>query len=119
MSIDEMPAGREMDGQIHVLVFNKAVPTDHDWLHDTFCDCVPRYSTDIVAAWAVVEKLRAGGIYFTIRTDIIWDVTLWDGNEGTWNAGGCQDKWLVDVQAKTAPLAICRAALKAASNKNR
>ena len=59
--------------------------------------CARRYSTDISAAWEVVEKLERD-YAVTIRTWGIWEVFVDTVCYGT---------------ADTAPLAICRAALKA------
>ena len=65
-------------------------------------ELLPAYSTDIAAAWLVVEKLRADGYSFKIYVDfVLWmvrfgakaDVLMWYGD------------------AETAPLAIVRAAL--------
>ena len=62
---------------------------------------LPLYSTDIAAAWEVVEKLRGDRI--TVG------VTAYDRDvECEIHIGG-----LHTVRAETAPLAICRAALKA------
>lgn len=71
---------------------------------------VPRYSSDIRAAWAVLEKLK----------EKHGDVQLYSGpftkNEGFWE---CQiedsrtDGVIVCVEAETPSLAICRAARKA------
>jgi hypothetical protein len=66
------------------------------------CAVPPRYSTDITAAWEVVEKMPRlelikypGGHFFA----------------GTGYAD--EDGWEFEAEAPTAPLAICRAALKA------
>lgn len=68
------------------------------------CLPVPRYSTDISAAWKVVEAL-CGPDYRACRID--------------WAAGQCgcsfvtvhAGSWLGHAGAETVPLAICRAAL--------
>ena len=72
---------------------------------------LPHYSTDIAAAWQVVEKLRADCVFANIGPD--------PSEGGGYN---CQFHWaeghdefdirLEDAAAPTAPLAICRAALK-------
>ena len=121
MDIDNLPAGRELDALIAEKVFGSPKPTvafdnvhicspdgvwawiatkadgsDFDWR-----PLLP-YSRDIAAAWEVVEKMR--NYCFTI------------GNlpSGYWNASfhGTVDVVGSDT-AETAPLAICRAALKA------
>lgn len=60
---------------------------------------VPPYSTDIAAAWGVVEKLRERGFGFSLNDGWI-----------AWFLAGRSD-WHAD--AETAPHAICLAALKA------
>ena len=64
-------------------------------------------STDIVAAWEVVEKLRGIGILVTIGP---WP---WHGKyrATTWNSD--RRKHENETIAGTAPLAICYIALKA------
>lgn len=127
MNIDAMPAGRELDALVAEKVMgwtacdaNEAYPR---WMHgdpgDEFAEagrgrgCAPlttawrvpysRYSTDIAAAWEVVEKVRGDR-----------DVWLqWDSETSIW---GCQFfSGGHECFADTAPLAICRAALKAVS----
>ena len=66
---------------------------------------VPKHSSDIAAAWEVVAKLygRNGGYFMLERFD--------SELGGDWRSVlGIED---VDGIAPTAPLAICRAALKA------
>ncbi len=76
------------------------------------CQYPPHYSTDIAAAWTVVEKLRVHGeVAFSLVTASMM-------SEG-------HDEWVArfDIQHpkyhfefafdKSAPLAICKAALKA------
>lgn len=75
-------------------------------------DSVPRYSTDIAAAWRVVAKLRDDGWWFALKQDNtdIWDACFWRGEPRGWfptvEARGCSHN-------NSAPLAICRAALPA------
>ncbi|RPJ36270.1 MAG: hypothetical protein EHM35_08405 [Planctomycetaceae bacterium] len=79
------------------------VPRDYRFAHGDF----PCYSTDIAAAWLVVEKLIAKGYEFTLEDD----------KQGFM----CRFDWVSPVvvgwagveHAPTAPLAICRAALAA------
>lgn len=128
MNYDEMPAGREMDALIAEKVMGwttyeeyvhgplmhgggmmtlyrgdgaqfKKDNTTHTWSVDCFCP-----STDIAAAWEVVEKL-ADEVYVeyghrpSIQShgNVGWLVRF-RFHRGTW--------------ADTVPLAICRAALK-------
>ena len=64
---------------------------------------IHHFSTDIAAAWLVVEKLKDefGEI----------EITVWGGGWGECTQVNIGD--LPQVEADTAPLAICRAALKA------
>ena len=123
MKIDEIPAGREMDALIAEKVMGwKPVPINH-WLPEgkgrgdkpclwlfnhhpqygeqtrSMCDFRP--STDISAAWEVAERIYQKGAQFSVKI----------GRPGGWRA------WVglnvgSDAVAPTAPLAICRAALK-------
>ena len=68
---------------------------------------VPHYSTDIAAAWEIVEKLRHDRFPF-VSVGIDWYGKTWEARFGVNQHGnslgyaqGCE----------TAPLAICRAAL--------
>jgi hypothetical protein len=70
----------------------------------------PPYSTDIAAAWLVLELLisECGGCFST-----------WSGDGGDWACvfGEDADDEMLDVETRgaisdSAPLAICRAALK-------
>ena len=72
----------------------------YQYEHGSTCRrVVPEYSTDIAAAWEVVEKLRPTGPKLSIHAARLgYDVEYGPG-------------WF--VSAPTAPLAICRAALKA------
>ena len=71
------------------------------------------YSTDISAAWAVVERLSSDGEYFSLTHT---------AGHSEFAAYDVEDKpvWIADFyghegEAPAAPLAICRAALKAVS----
>lgn len=86
-----MPAGREMDVQILANVFNKLSYR-----------ILPKYSTDIAAAWLVVEKFPFCSLDFDATN---WRCELSDG-----------DKIFIassDLRNPSAPLAICRAAVMA------
>lgn len=73
---------------------------------DSFDGEIKIYSSDIYAAWDVAEKLRAEGLYFEIHNDKAeWSLTGYDGYNAERKSG-------VDGSARTAPLAICLAALK-------
>jgi hypothetical protein len=122
--MEEMKSGRELDALIAEKVmgypaFAKQVleqlgahllgEGEHE--HCLVCgrgidgtlECLPYYSTDIAAAWEVVEKLR---------------LAIAPGDEGGWIAAS--SAYHLDAgraeRADTAPHAICLAALKAAEN---
>ena len=103
--------GRELDAAVHECVFGRRVkwatpsaafnfPFDPDTRMR-----IPHYSTDIAAAWQVVERMRERGLYFELGVASkapyakAW---LWN-KDNYWQAEG-----------RTAPEAICRAALWAA-----
>ena len=95
MDIDKMEAGREMDALIE------------ERLRFVRMETPEPYSTDISAAWLVVEKFlphfRIECFEDSVNTDEEgWHCDIWTV-KGHACAEGCD----------TAPLAICRAALKA------
>ena len=77
----------------------------HNWNHDGLDP--PPYSTDIAAAWEVVEKIKSlpAGIDILVRANCVAiDLHMFDMADGL----------VKDIEAgdaTTAPLAICRAAL--------
>ena len=90
------PAGRRMDYWVSQRVFDR-------WPDSLTADMVPDYSTDIAAAWQVVEKLVSSG----------WGAFGWDGFDHG-------HRWIVGfgnsrAEAATMPLAVCRAALLVAT----
>ncbi len=80
--------------------------------HWSPCD-IPSYSTSIAAAWEVVEKLtKIFGLTMTrLPNDDSWEISIYRLNEDGDYMATADDI----VSAATAPLAICRAALKAVS----
>ena len=132
--IDQLEAGRELDCLIAVHVMgwkqNSYAPSIMDeggaWfnaegrvehLHET---C---FSTDIAAAWLAVQKLESQGMF------IIFSNSGKDGNPREismrLNVAGFYKmeplpvahlKRIAEAKALTAPLAICRAALKTVMN---
>lgn len=68
---------------------------------------IPHYSTDISAAWDVVEKIKFkfDNTFHLVATSNGWSV-FWDHEDEGPGANGY-------VEAETAPHAICLAALKA------
>ncbi len=72
---------------------------------------IPGYSTDIAAAWEVVEKLREDGWSFHVD-----DVGFNDATEGQWRVmftEATTGNKHVFADGQTAPHAICLAALEA------
>ena len=71
---------------------------------------MPHYSTDIAAAWELVEKLNTAPFLcdFYLDRNADWE----DGEPGSWCAEFGPDLHH-KAFARTAPLAICLAALKA------
>jgi hypothetical protein len=116
-----MKAGRELDALIAEKVmgieteYRKPCPSDErDWLMvkgGGRYEFVPSYSTDIKCAWLVVEKLRRQGIFLSVIPQIDNYAVY------VWSNVGESDKYntypLGTLEAETAPLAICLAALKA------
>jgi len=96
----KMEAGTDLDKTIT----HKVISDDGFW-HG-----VKPYSTDIAAAWEVVEKMRSISEFSFVwhrRPMAIFDkVNEEDKDLGDW------------VGAETAPLAICRAALLATLDQN-
>lgn len=78
---------------------------------------VPHYSTDIAAAWEVVERLRENGWVIGIGIDDEpWEDPAGGGTHGCSLLGcnrGRTDATDIREYADTTPLAICLAALKA------
>lgn len=122
--MSEPKPGRELDSLIAEKVFGRSVVTYRNgdiWrvmlntiLNDgwKYIDIgtgilknIPPYSTNIAAAWEVVEKLRSERMMVSIVSDEDggWNVEMWDYNNR-------QSK---EVFSETAPHAICLAALKA------
>lgn len=124
MDIDTMPGGREMDALVAEKIMGwsgivcYAAEDDYSGIPP---GCVVSqgifwrppvlyYSTDIAAAWEVVEKLHSLGYWVRIRSamDAKLQTRGWAVCIGKfWNREGFGD-W-----AEIAPTAVCRAALKA------
>lgn len=107
--MSELVAGRELDALVAERVLGHTVvrpenPLDEweEW-DDGFYSGAPRlrpYSTHIAAAWQVVEKLTADRWHFGFGCD----------PDGIWH---CWVGATTEKTDKSAPLAICRAALSA------
>lgn len=87
-----MPAGNKIDAWIDVLIFGDD-GTNYSGKH---------YSTDISAAWEVVEKTNSFEVELIIEKDGMYECQIWNGD--TFHPEQC-------IRADTMPLAICRAAL--------
>lgn len=103
MTTDEL---RELDAEVHEKVFGLGSTFDIGdlWGHDEDGDWgdesepVPHYSSDIEAAWLVVEKMD--NVIFNLqRRRGVWMCAFAPPARG-------------HAAAETAPLAICKAALK-------
>jgi len=102
--LSELEAGPELDSLVDEKIFGREYIRGYGALP---------YSTDIGAAWEVVEKMRnwPNGHWWLSLSQIA-------GVRGEWRAGFSFGGMAVDhspkfVVADTAPLAICLAALKA------
>ena len=102
-----MPAGREMDALIAENVmgyqwgYKHAFSTLPTWSKNGIVVTLGDYSTDISAAWEVVEKLRGKRVMeISITKKSFWCTVYATGRN-------------INEKADTAPLAICRAALLA------
>jgi hypothetical protein len=104
----DLKPGRELDALVACRVDKiisehdlETLPEHHDdgvWRH------IPKYSTEIAAAWELVEKLRSS----RSEVGIIADSDGWYAFEG-----GGEDMFPLSPTVPTAPYAICLAALKA------
>lgn len=108
-----MKAGRDLDRLVAEKVMGLEVHKQADvWLINSGTGkAVPHYSTDIAAAWKVVEKLHAQA------GPEGWEVTINLQNFEP-NTAEPFNGWIVTVgcetaRASSAPLAICIAALLA------
>ena len=126
MKLDDvlkLPAGRELDRIVGERIigcrirhqrkrdlYDLVIPGGVDQVD--FCEpggpwgAVPHYSTSIEAAWQVVEKLRTIRQHVQVHANNGWGCSAW-------NVRKVDAVGLVAGTAETAPLAICRAALKA------
>lgn len=111
MKIDERESGRELDALVAVKVMGMVfLDPENPPIH--IPGVIPRYSTDIAAAWEVVEKIKA-----TSSRGYVLDFIRGEWTVGSRSCGDAGEPELYDSEAGTAeeaPLAICRAALKAA-----
>lgn len=124
MNKDEMPAGRDLDALVAEKIMGwtnmPAPPIPEDMAGRTPDDEIidlPRYSTDIAAAWTVVIKIKESHQVCLVLEDYQFDGKYWeacfkgkfDESTGKWTK-------LDYAFADTPELAICRAALKVITN---
>jgi hypothetical protein len=109
MKDTELVAGRELDALVaeRVMGWVQEEPQPHPVnSFAIYFGGPPPYSTDIAAAWQVVERMREQEYSIALDSDTWlkhpYAVHFIGGNSGC-----------VSCTADTAPLAICRAALKA------
>ena len=101
--IDQLAAGPRLDSLIAEKLMNW-LPKNRE---ETWA-LIPCYSTDIAAAWLVVEKLKALNQRLGLSQGIVDQDEEWVFTFTDWTT----TKRSEPVYAETAPLAICRAALK-------
>lgn len=103
-----MTAGRDLDAQIAKAIFNaQFVAYDQVLSGYPFLSVhgTPPYSTDITAAWLVVQAMKVKGFTCTIIDGIV---------SGTSNATFYGGSGSFTANTDTTPAVICLAALKAA-----
>ena len=124
-----MEAGRELDALVaekvmgwsyqdfpdgpcpHVKHWYATSPCPNDAMDPSWRGRLPCFSTDIAAAWEVVEKDDGWGFD--------WRLKRWAASSKPWTciADRITDSRRFYVEAVTAPLAICLAALAATGRK--
>ena len=116
--MDQLEAGWELDALVAEKVMGcQSVHEVEPGLWRDEIGRIPRFSTDIAAAWQVVEKLRQSRICLDVTTRLesyYVSANLVDDAAGEFRSGYFS-KRIADGIADTAPLAICRAALAAQS----
>jgi hypothetical protein len=115
MEIDELQAGPDLDRLVAERVMNWKPPEPsgeriaYDGgppLDERSPYRIKPYSTDIAAAWEVLERLYHLADFMRLERDKTeWSCTWWLGGSKIWHRDH-------RATANTAPLAICRAALK-------
>jgi hypothetical protein len=113
MNVKDLQAGPELDALVATQVVGWSGVTVHAWATTGIPPGegglrgveIPRYSTDLAAAWEVVEFLRKEGFDFDCFCS---STKLQEG----WSEAVFTDQIdSVQAKAETLPLAICRAAL--------
>lgn len=117
MTGQTFPAGRDLDAMIAEKVMGwrrqSEAPQDVWQRHDERLAELPKFSTDIAAAWQIVEKLGPDDIFLTITLlpDGEYECTAQNEIGETLMLGKSGH-----VKADSAPLVICRAALLSGSS---
>lgn len=102
-SFDDVPAGPELDAAIAAALpeISPESSVSRDFHGKRFpCHTPSPFSTDIAAAWRVVEAMRARG----------WEFSVWSDGDVI-RAAFNIDQLIHQSTGATAPEAICRAAL--------
>lgn len=118
VDVDQMPAGRDMDKLIAQKIFGwgrlgimppgeQVTSLGYGAPMNAVLRIVPHYSTDIADAWDVARISAAFFLEHPFTVGDSWCARFEDRGDGTW-----QDEVVVRAVGSTAPLAICRAALK-------
>ena len=114
-TIEQMPAGRELDTLVAEKVLrwkrqergrSSSLPWPH-WISDgtTYLE-LPRFSEDVGDAWEIVRELIKRGLHVSL-----------DSDGSGWTADFTPNPLVTFFTcADTAPLAICRAALRVVEN---
>lgn len=102
----DLPAGMELDALIAEKVIGMHSAEVADWIRLKEHNYgIPHYSTDIAAAWEVVDNLIERKFRVSVLRDFSeWAVCIWLPNAVRWTDA---------IEADTAPHAICLAALNA------
>lgn len=106
-TVTATPTGRELDAAIAVALMGWTLPVSpYVWTLTP-----PAYSSDIAAAWTVLEHLIASGLAEAIQLDTATVAVSEAAGRVGWGACAYANGRLVSVSAATAPEAICRLAL--------
>lgn len=119
-----MSPGRELDAEITRKIFGEEVKLIDllAWPKGYYRDGditkpVPRYSTDISAAWEVVDKIQRMGILWTMENTVMGTITISAQKYSRSHPSSFEGEE-INVEYDTAPEAICKAALLAVEGVN-
>ncbi len=124
-----MKPGKKLDALVAEKVMGwKRIPIDPsrygiDWMWDKKEGCLlidsqecPKYSTDISAAWQVVEKMFQDAWSIQIEGSELIDSRLGHGGFDVRFNCKCGARGRFDAEGDTLPVAVCLAALKTVKN---